>query len=187
MKVKAKLCAVCQTPFIPKQITPVCSYRCARKFNEKKEVEKRVKQLQTGNPNKIALARSVFQTFIRLRDQDLPCISSRDTVSTQWDASHYFKAEIYTGLIFDEDNVHKQRSYDNQYLDGNLIKYREGLLDRIGEERVLALEAKADASRYHKYTREDYQEIIVKYRSKIKELKTASKNAGKPVAEFIKK
>jgi NinG protein len=191
MKTKFKICKQCGQPFKPfNSLQPVCSPKCAVDFNSKKEVDKRVKVMRKESKSLSelkALARQVFQTWVRMRDKDLPCISSGVTTCTQWDASHYFKAEVFTGLIFEPMNCNKQRSYDNQYLDGNLIEYRKGMIAKYGEAAVESLEARANLSRVKKYTREHYQEIISVYRSKIKELRTASRNAGEPVAEFIKK
>ncbi len=67
------------------------------------------------------LARVSFQIYIRQRDKDLPCISCNKS-DAKWDAGHYLKAEIYTKLIFNEDNIHKQCSYCNLQLAGNLIE-----------------------------------------------------------------
>lgn len=185
MKVKAKLCAVCQTPFIPKQITPVCSYQCARKFNEKKEVDKRVREMkkdvQSLNDLR-SIARSAFQTWVRMRDKDLPCISCGKNDTQQWDGGHFLKAEIYTGLIFEEINCNKQCCYCNgPIMQGNVIEYRKGMIKKYGQTTVDELEARADLSRIYKFDRQELTEITFKYRAKIKELKTASKNVGTPI------
>lgn len=42
MKQKPKICKVCGKEFKPMRITPVCSYVCALKFNDEKEVNKRI-------------------------------------------------------------------------------------------------------------------------------------------------
>lgn len=169
--IKKKKCEVCKKEFTPFQITPVCSYICALKFNEQKEVNKRVKEMKVSS-QKISelegIARKIFQQWIRLRDEHQPCISCGKTSSTQWDGSHYYKAEIWSGLIFDETNVHKSCSYCNKELHGNLVEYRKGLIKRYGVKYVEDLESVSDAKRQHKYTRVELMEIIDKYKSKIK-------------------
>lgn len=179
---KKKPCKQCGEMFLPfNYLTPVCSPKCAVAFNSKKEVDKRVKQMrkevQSLNELK-AIARSVFQKYIRMRDQKLPCISCDKTEAKQWDGSHFFKAEIFTGLIFDEDNCNKSCSHCNQYLDGNLIIYRKGLIKKIGEQRVLELEEKANASRLYKFTKEELREIAQVYKSKIKDLSARQNVSG---------
>lgn len=181
MKIKPKACRQCGAQFTPfNTLQPVCTPACAVKFNSKKEVEKRVKQMRKDSQslNDLrSIARAVFQKYIRLRDAKHPCISCYKT-DAKWDAGHYFKAEIYTGLIFNEDNVHKQCSYCNCQLAGNLIEYRKGLVKKIGEEKVLELEASADSSRVYKFGRVELQDTTVKYKAKIKELESRNNVEG---------
>ena len=113
------------------------------------------------------LARVSFQIYIRQRDKDLPCISCNKS-DAKWDAGHYLKAEIYTKLIFNEDNVHKQCSYCNLQLAGNLIEYRKGLVKRIGVKRVEDLEDMADSSRTYKFAKDELINLAKQYKLKIK-------------------
>lgn len=157
-------------------LQPVCSPKCAVAFNSKKEVNKRVKEMrkdvQSLNDLR-SIARAVFQTYVRMRDQARPCISCPKT-EAKWDGGHYLKAEIYTGLIFDEDNCHKQCSYCNDQLQGNVLEYREGLIKRIGRLGVELLEARKDFSRVYKFSLEELIEIAETYKQKIKDLKRAA-------------
>lgn len=173
-----KLCAACQEPFKPNgRITPVCSPRCAIEFNKPKQVKARVKAMRpeamTHGEAK-AKARRYFQQYIRLRDENLPCISCGKDKAAQWDGSHFFKAEVFTGLIFDEENCHKSCSYCNAYLDGNLIQYREALVKKIGRLNVELLEARANHSRLTKWLISELIEIAETYKQKIKNLKKAA-------------
>lgn len=148
-------------------------------FNSKKEVTKRVKEMkkETQSLNDLrAIARTVFQTWIRLRDEKQPCISCGKT-EAKWDAGHFMKCEIYTSLIFNEDNCHKQCSHCNCQLQGNVLEYRNRLILRIGEERLLALEAKADISRVYKFGLQELIDIAAEYRNRIKQLKSKN-NVG---------
>jgi hypothetical protein len=69
---------------------------------------------------------------------------------------------------FDEDNVHLQCEYCNTSLSGNLLRYRENLINKIGIERFEQLEAKAYLTR--KFTIDEVKEINQIYKLKIKEL-----------------
>jgi hypothetical protein len=50
------------------------------------------------------------------------------------------------------------------YLHGNLIKYRQGLVSRYGEEAVLELEREADDNRLKKWSRAELEIIIETYK-----------------------
>lgn len=114
--------------------------------------------------------KKVFQTFIRLRDKNKPCISCGNKNPTDWCGSHYFPAGVYSGLIFDERNCHGAcNSYCNMYLSGNLVNYRIGLIERYGEEFVINLEKDSLLLKNYKYTREELKEIKEKYKLKIKD------------------
>jgi hypothetical protein len=58
---------------------------------------------------------------------------------------------------------------DNQYLSGNAVDYRIGLIQRIGLERVEALE---NNNEVHKWTADELREIKAMYRAKLKQLET---------------
>lgn len=118
-------------------------------------------------------ARRVFQEYIRLRDIDELCICC-DKKSSNWDAGHYRKAEIYSGVIFDEINCNKQRVYCNQYLHGNEANYRDGLIIKYGMDAVIDLEKRADETRNKKWSREELLEIKKEYSTKLKELKNGT-------------
>ena len=115
-----------------------------------------------------AEAKRVFQKWIRKRDEGKPCISCGNYNPKQFDAGHFKKAEIYSGVIFDERNVHSQCSKCNRFLGGNELEYRAGLVNRFGEVFVLQLEADAIKLRNYKYTKEELKEIKETYLKKLK-------------------
>jgi len=134
---------------------------------QKAEMKEKLKTL-TDYENE---AKEVYQHFIRLRDKDLPCISCGKSDCKDWAGGHYFAAGQFSGLIFDEDNCHKQcNSYCNKFLHGNNIQYRIGLVDRYGEKFVKALEMRSNRNRKYRYTREELIEIKEYYKQKVKEL-----------------
>lgn len=116
-------------------------------------------------------ARKYFQQWIRLRDNDLPCISCGNFYSNFYDGGHFFKAELYTGLIFKEINCNKQCRKCNRYQGGNESAYRQGLIQKYGEEKVKELEELSKSNRSKKYEREELIKIKEYYQNKIKELK----------------
>ena len=139
-----KKCKQCRRYFSPaNSLQQVCSYQCALKFNSKKEVTKRVKDLKKGLQTKsdyLNTLQKIFNTFIRLRDKGKTCISCNKRLTEKYDAGHFYAVKNYSFLRFNEDNVHGQCGACNQYLHGNLIEYSRKLKLRIGEKRFTELE-----------------------------------------------
>ncbi len=182
-----KKCKVCKHPFEPQYNTTEvvcrsqeCRYTYGMKVIEQKRKEfkrqcakekKAFYDKQSSYPKLLKEARKVFQLWVRIRDNNQPCISCGKKVADKWDGGHWWKAELFTGLIFHEDNVHKQCVSCNKHQDGNGNEYRIGLVKRIGIERVEWLESNKDRLRSYRYTREELQEIKQKYGELVKQLK----------------
>ena len=175
-----KTCKRCKEPFkayntIQKHCVS-CSIEIAKEKQQakaNKEWRAKKKKLKEGlktRSQKINDARKIFQQFIRARDKNLPCISCGTETSTYWDAGHYLKAELYTGLIFNEDNCHKQCRKCNSYLGGNEIEYRISLEDRIGKQRLKTLEDSRNALRSYVWEDSELEEIKKKYKNLLKSL-----------------
>lgn len=172
--IKQKKCRKCKNLFTPKtSLQIVCGIVCAIARSNELTITKKTKD---WNKEKRAIreqlktisdyekeARKYFQMWIRKRDENLPCISCPATESIQWDAGHFYKAEIFSGLIFDEKNVHKQCVRCNRYLHGNDLEYREGIIKRYGDEYFKSLESTKDSKRNHKYTILELKQIKKKY------------------------
>lgn len=187
-------CKVCKSEFKPmfsslqKTCTkPECVHswyllnkdKTDKKVKADREKEKKVKYKQMKDrsaylPKLKAEAKRTFQKYIRLRDTGMPCGSCGKNISSEkHDAGHVYKAETYSALIFDEDNVFSQCVYCNKTLDGNLAGFMERLPNRIGVERFEALKQRARVSLNVtvKRTREDYRQIIETYKQRIKDEK----------------
>lgn len=135
------------------------------KKNYNKEKKERKWELMS-TAQKINVARKVFQKWIRNRDKDEPCISCGTQFSDLWDGGHYMKAEIYTGVIFDEVNCHRQCRKCNRFLNGNEAQYRIALCLKYGEKIVVDLENKANMTRIYRYSDDELKSIIDKYKLK---------------------
>jgi hypothetical protein len=114
-------------------------------------------------------AQKVFNQYIRLRDKHKPCVSCESKLGSKFDAGHYFSSGGHKAVTFDEDNVHGQCVACNQYKHGNLLNYQIGIEKRIGADRLLQLHEKAHQTR--KYSADELQELIKKYKKKILEYK----------------
>lgn len=180
MIIKQKKCKECAELFTPRfsRLEPVCGGLCALAYNRKLKAKKEAKEwkvkkakLKDGlktRTQKVNEARPIFQRWIRHRDKEQPCISCDTLTATKWDAGHYLKAELYTGLIFTEVNCHKQCQRCNQYGGGMQAEYRIGLVKRIGEEAVLELESVKDALRVYTWNDNELSDIKKKYSDKLK-------------------
>jgi hypothetical protein len=178
---KQKTCKACGEKFIPtRPFQNVCSYECAIKIareyrikQERKE-KNRVKAEYKRNDKGILLklAQKLFNEYIRSRDKNEPCISCGYVGNgRQWHAGHYRPTGRNGQLRFNEMNVHKQCSICNNHLSGNLVKYRESLIKKIGLEMVEELECNNEPK---KYTVEELRDLILTYKIKIKEGKNVN-------------
>ena len=154
------VCKQCKDKFIPKYfLQKWCLEKdeCIKAFSNwvseqnKKKIDKAMKKDTAERKEKLMthkdhlkLLQVVFNTYIRIRDKDLPCITCGTTKPVKYDAGHFYSVGGYPNLRFDEDNVHKQCSNNcNVHLSGNLHKYRIELPKKIGEKRFAELVEKA--------------------------------------------
>lgn len=152
--------------------------------NERAELRKRKEALRPYRWYE-SKAQALFNKFIRLRDRDDDCIScdkSLDEIEKKdgwkpggcWDAGHYKTRGAHPELRFTEDNCHKQCKSCNGGSGRFSAKartvgerYREKLIDKIGIDRVEALEVDVVKK---KFTIDELKEIIEIYKAKCKEL-----------------
>ena len=169
-KVKAKICAICKEAFIPKHITPVCSFKCALEYNKEKEVKKRVKEMKSElrtHKDYIKTLQIIFNTYIRLRDKNKACISCGVNLGQSFDAGHFFSVGANPGLRFNEDNVHGQCKKCNLHLHSNASNYALELPNRIGLCKFKALIESKNATL--KITIPEIKLMIKHYKALIKD------------------
>lgn len=123
------------------------------------------KKKLTPIPKLIKKSQTVFNAWVRNRDAESGCVSCGGSVDH---AGHYFNVGQFNGLRFTPENCHGQCVKCNLFLSGNLIRYRQGLIARYGEQYVTDLEAMGDGPRPYKWTRTELDEIIQKFTIKKK-------------------
>ena len=138
---------------------------------ERAEIKKRKEKLKRI-PDLIKEAQIAFNAYIRKRDEGRPCICCGNPlrmggIGGGFDAGHYRSTGSASHLRFNEDNVHGQRKYCNQWGAGRAVDYRLGLINRIGLDRVEALESN---NTVHKWSADELREIKERYKQKLKEL-----------------
>jgi hypothetical protein len=179
---RQKTCQSCRLKFTPVLgNAKVCSVACSVKFVEMvkaKTARKKAKAVRAADKASIEAmqpleywlkaAQRAFNAWTIKRDAALPCISCGRSNADVWNAGHYVSVGACRTIRFNPDNVHKQCARpSNMDLAGNAIKYRVGLIAKIGVERVEALES------WHKpvkLTIDQAKAIGIEYRAKIKEL-----------------
>lgn len=192
---KAKACRVCRAKFAATSpMAVVCSIQCAvvhgqavtakqkaKAQREQRALEKAQRLVDKARldtfktyPVLVREAQKVFNTFIRLRDAQQPCICCgkrfEDTSLTAGNvhAGHYRSTGSAPHLRFNEDNVHLQNAVCNLHGAGRAVDYRIGLIARIGLARVEALESNNEVV---KWTHDELRAIKATYAAKVRELK----------------
>ena len=168
-----KKCRNCSEVFIPYRTTDKLCYAC-KKTDQAMRNLKKIKAVKVKKQKEdiltlsdyIKLTQQVFNKFIRLRDKDKPCVSCGQKLSSKYDSGHYYSAGGHYSLRFNEDNCHGQCVACNQHKHGNIQKYRFGLIERIGEERLTKLDELSNETR--KFTKDELKALIQYYKLKIK-------------------
>lgn len=126
--------------------------------------------------NKISMllkaAKDACHAYIRSRDRLKPCISCGNPWHEDFDAGHFYKAELFSGLRYDEKNISGQCRKCNRFNDGNESGYRVGIIERYGMEHLDYLDEKAAVEKQQdlKWNAEELREIRKKYVRLFREL-----------------
>lgn len=143
----------------------------------KKSIEKllKVKSLSTLKGD----LQKVFNEFIRKRDTQqgqlhgtkyFVCISCGQSKGLeQMHCGHFFPVGGHEAVRFDEDNAHGQCVACNTFHHGNLLKYKDNLIKKIGKVMFERLELRSH--NLSKMTRFEVEFLIMEYKTKIKDLK----------------
>lgn len=112
-----------------------------------------------------AAAKKACHDYIRARDKELPCICCGRPLGEKYDAGHFLESGNNSELRYNEDNIHAQSVYCNQYKGGDSDDYEGRLRLKIGDERVDYLLANKGGT--VKRTAEDYKEIENYFKEKL--------------------
>ena len=175
----------CQAPDCTKSFTQqrigqrVCSASCgiaSAQYDRVKEADrahrKRKKALKPISKH-LAETQTVFNAFIRKRDELLPCVSCGRFHEGQWHAGHFQPRSTHSRIRFSEFNCARQCAPCNNHKSGNLILFREELCRRISEKMVVWLEA-PEQREPKKWTIEECDELKEYYRFQLKDLEAVS-------------
>ena len=120
-------------------------------------------------------ADDAFSVFIRTRDSQayegraFRCIScNRILPIIQADCGHYVNRS-HMSLRFSEQNCNAQCRHCNRFQEGNIQDYRKGLINKIGETKVLLLEAQKNVT--NKVTNFELELLAKHYKAETKKFK----------------
>ncbi len=176
---KHKICRECKFTFEPRNsLQTCCNPACAIVHVKKKRIAKQKKanarQKREFYDNDLktrkAAAKTACHAYIRARDDGKPCICCGRPLGEKFDAGHFLESGNNPKIRYHEDNIHAQSVYCNQFKGGNSGDYKGRLIDKIGAERVDYLLANKGGTM--KRTAQDYKEIEVYYKQKLKELES---------------
>lgn len=140
------------------------------KKDEKKQHAKRKRKFyENDTKTRKAAAKAACHAYIKARDAGEACICCGRELKGQVHAGHYLESGNNPRIRYDEDNIHSQLAYCNTYQGGNSDDYRGRLVRKIGLERVERLESMKGGT--IKRTPQDYKEIEIYYKQKLKQLK----------------
>ena len=137
---------------------------------------KRRKEAIKRVPDLIKEAQDCFNKWVRFRDFEQPCIScgapppDLSQLHAGRDAGHFRSTGSASHLRYHPDNCHAQCVKCNQWGAGMAVDYRIRLVERIGLERVEALERN---NAVRKWDKDELREIRDTYRAKANELARA--------------
>lgn len=144
-------CKICGVEYERQRIgQKTCSVKCAIemakaqriKVEKKEDRAKRIKLKTMADWMKEAQA--AFNKYVRIRDHGKPCISCGSMPEQKYggmmDCSHYRSTGAAKHLRFHLHNAAAACVKCNRYLSGNVVELRKGLIERIGTEKVEAID-----------------------------------------------
>lgn len=143
------------------------------KAKQAREADRAKREAMKTLPELKTEAKTQMHLFVRLRDQAAGCISCGQpfqgpAIGGAFDAGHYRSVGSAKHLEFDPRNVHGQCKDCNKWGGGDPVRYRVGLIARIGLTEVEALERDETP---RKYTRDQVRDIREHYRAEAARLK----------------
>lgn len=117
-------------------------------------------------------AKEACHAYIRERDRGLSCACCDRPLGENYQAGHYLPSGNNPLVRYHEDNIHAQRIDCNYFKGGDSGMYRVKLIEKIGLERVERIESMQGGT--VKRTPQDYKEIEIYYKEKLKALRETS-------------
>ena len=182
-------CRICKAEYTKRSMThKVCSPECSKLYVEKENAREERRFIKARKlaikPRSAYLkeAKTTLHAYIRARDEGKSCIScstlliKSGAVGGDYDAGHFRSVGSAKHLEFVEANINGQCKRCNNYLAGNPIAYRIGLITRYGLPFVESIETDTAP---RKLTIADFEAMKIDYKQKIKSLIAAQQGEVK--------
>jgi hypothetical protein len=178
-----RTCKNCKQKFAPSYnaVQEVCSFPCALELKKKRDQEKESKAWKVEKKARKEALKTredyfqetlkAFNSYIRARDKNEPCISCDKPPGTyRLTSGHFYPQGTYRNIALDERNAHSQCWYNcNKNKSGNLHEYRPRLIAKIGAAEVEQLDQ--DAQRLvSKYSIPELIELKKHFKDKTKKI-----------------
>ena len=156
---KPRKCRVCKTDFQPHKIMQICcSVECAIKqakakrtkaeriagIEDRKTIKAKLEKLKTAR-DWTKEAQIAWNFYVRMRDYGKPCASCGAMPEQKYggtmDCSHYRSVGAAPHLRFHLHNAAAACVRCNRHLSGNIAALRVGMIERIGIDKVEAIES----------------------------------------------
>jgi hypothetical protein len=179
-----RTCKNCSIKFTPQYnaVQEVCNFSCAIELKKKRDAKKKTKEPvdfeamekrvnQPTREDEFQKTLKAFNSFIRARDKNRPCIScDKPAGAYRLTSGHFYPQGTYRNIALDERNAHGQCWYNcNKNKSGNLHEYRPRLIVKIGAEAVEQLDKDAQQL-VAKYSIPELKELRAHFKQKTKEL-----------------
>lgn len=190
-QIKMKKCKACGKKFaLFNSLAQVCSIDCAIQYAKDNKLQEKVSRelARLARAEKEALktkrewnaeAQSAINQYVRARDYYYPCISCGRYVEQKYggnyDCGHYRTRKAAPHLRFNLHNMAKQCVYCNRYKSGAQLDFKKGLIERIGIEKVEALE---NNNKIIKFDIEYLKRVKLIFTKKAKKLEKRIKEKG---------
>jgi Bacteriophage Lambda NinG protein. len=157
-KLRTRKCKSCREPFTPSRpLQSACGVQCAIALTsaakEKARKAKEARERKESREAKVKLktrsqymreAQIAWNRYVRARDFGKECASCgarpAQKLGGTMDCSHYRSVGSSPHLRFHLHNAAAACVRCNRNLSGNIVELRKGLIARIGEAKVLAVE-----------------------------------------------
>ncbi|MEE4301760.1 MAG: recombination protein NinG [Pseudomonadales bacterium] len=157
-----------------------------RKRSEIRKAAQRSRRDSLTFAQVVSRVQSSFNRMIRLRDQIAghPCPTCGRPPSVVeldppvrggvWDAGHYHSVGSHPELRFDEDNAHRQCKSCNRPGGHRRLKYRDSLIERLGQDAVDRLDGPHPQA---KWTRDELWAMKAEFDRRARELQRRAAEA----------
>lgn len=165
---KPKLCP-CGIKFTPRGIQKYHSVQCELKHKTGKVESEDLINLPLQVLRDMALG--AFQKWVVMRDGKCYTYGRESGVLH---GGHFFKKQIFSGMIFNEVSTRCQCDYCNVGLDGNIKVFEQKLIAELGIEKFIVLENESITTKFKRWSKLEFIE-------KFKEYTHANNNVYHPI------